>query len=107
MADDYHSITEGFVLVGTLAFWDYFIDYLGFQSVLFKKIIESNPVLLVKDGVMQRQNMKKELISNDELIGLLREQGIDQVSEVKTCYIESSGNISVVQKKKETVDSKP
>ncbi len=99
MAADYNSVTEGFVLVGTLAFWDYFIDFLGFQSIFFRRIVEDNPVLLVKDGVMQRQNMKKELISNEELIGLLREQGVDQVSNVKTCYIESSGNISVVKTK--------
>ncbi|MFD2572131.1 DUF421 domain-containing protein [Spirosoma soli] len=98
MAGEYHSITEGFVLVSTLAFWDYMINFLGFQSVFFKKVVESEPVLLVKDGVMQRQNMKKELIATDELMGLLREQGVDQVSDVKTCYIESSGNISVVKK---------
>lgn len=99
MAAEYKSVTEGFVLVGTLAFWDYFIDYFGFQSVFFRKIAESEPVLLVKDGVMQRQNLKKELISTDELMGLLREQGVDQVSDVKTCYIESSGNVSVVTNK--------
>ncbi len=97
MAGEYNSVTEGIVLVGTLAFWDYFIDYFGFRSVFFKRFAESEPVLLVKDGVMQRQNMKKELIATDELMGLLREQGVDQVSDVKTCYIESSGNISVVK----------
>lgn len=100
MAGEYNSVPEGFILVGTLAFWDYFIDFLGFRSVFFKKIVESDPVLLVKDGVMQRQNMKKELISNDELIGLLREQGVDQVSDVKRCYIESSGNVSVIKNEK-------
>lgn len=98
MAGEYNSVPEGFVLVGTLAFWDYIIDFFGYRSVFFRKIVESDPVLLVKDGVMQRQNMKKELIATDELLGLLREQGIDQVSNVKTCYIESSGNISVVKK---------
>lgn len=101
MAGEYNSVPEGFVLVGTLVFWDYFIDYFGFKSIFFKKLVESEPVLLVKDGVMQRQNMKKELIATDELTGLLREQGVDQVSDVKTCYIESSGNISVVKNKQD------
>lgn len=100
MAGEYNSVPEGFVLVGTLVFWDYVIDYFGFRSVFFRRIVESDPVLLVKDGVMQRQNMKKELIATQELMGLLREQGVDQVSDVKTCYIESSGNISVVKKEK-------
>jgi len=30
MASDYKSITEGIVLVATIAFWDYFLDWLGY-----------------------------------------------------------------------------
>ena len=98
MAGEYNSVPEGFVLVGTLAFWDYMIDFFGYRSVFFRKIVEAEPVLLVKDGVVQRQNLKKEMICTDELLGLLREQGVDGVNNVKLCYIESSGNISVVKK---------
>lgn len=98
MAGEYLSVTEGCLLVGVLVFWDYAINWLGFRSVFFSKIGEPDPVILIKNGVMQRQNMKKELITSDELMGMLREQGIEEVAEVKTCYIEGSGNISVVKK---------
>lgn len=98
MTGDYNSVTEGCLLVGTLLFWDYAINWLGYRSVLFNKISEPAPVLLVKDGVVLRQNLKKELITASELISMLREQGVDQVADVKSCYIESSGNLSVVQK---------
>lgn len=98
MAGEYTSITEGFVLVGILVFWDYAINWLGYRSVFFSKIGEPDPVLLIKNGVMQRQNMKKELISASELQGMLREQGVDEVKDVKACYIEGSGNISVISK---------
>lgn len=98
MAADYESVTEGAVLVGVLVFWDYAINWLGFRSVLFSKLAEPDPVRLVKDGVMQRQNMKKELITVDELLSMLREQGIDDVNDVKSCCLEGSGNLSVVPK---------
>ena len=98
MAGEYVSVTEGCLLVGVLVFWDYAINWLGFRSVFFSKIGEPEPVLLIKNGVMQRQNMKKELITSSELMGMLREQGIEEISEVKSCYIEGSGNISVIQK---------
>ncbi|WP_461117134.1 DUF421 domain-containing protein [Spirosoma jeollabukense] len=98
MAGEYTSVTEGCLLVGVLVFWDYAINWLGFRSVFFSKIGEPDPVLLIKNGVLQRQNMKKELITTSELMGMLRQQGIDQIGDVKTCYIEGSGNISVVQK---------
>ncbi|MBD2754484.1 DUF421 domain-containing protein [Spirosoma validum] len=97
MAGEYDSITEGCLLVGVLVFWDYAINWLGFRSVFFSKIGEPDPVLLIKNGVMQRQNMKKELITSSELMSMLRQQGIEDVSEVKTCYIEGSGNISVIK----------
>lgn len=98
MAGEYDSVTEGCLLVGVLVFWEYAINWLGFRSVFFSKIGEPDPVLLIKNGVMQRQNMKKELITANELVGMLREQGVDQVSDVKSCYIEGSGNISVIKK---------
>lgn len=98
MAAEYKSVTEGCVLVGVLLFWDYAINWLGYQSILFSKLGSPDPTLLVKDGVIQRQNMKKELITVDELNSMLREQGVDELKDVKTCHIESSGNISVVQK---------
>ena len=98
MAGEYDSITEGCLLVGTLAFWDYFINWIGYRSILLSKIGAPDPVLLVKNGVLQRQNMKKEMITPKELMGMLREEGVDDLEDVKTCFIEESGKVSVVQK---------
>ena len=99
MAGSYESVTEGFVLVGTLVFWDYAIDWLGYRSLFFKQIAGPDPVPLIIDGVLQRQNMKREILSEDELMGLLRENGVDDYKNVKTCCIEGSGNLSVIEKK--------
>ena len=98
MAGEYTSVTEGFILVGTLVLWDYAINWLGYRSIFFAKIGEPDPVLLVRGGILLRQNMKKELITASELMGMLREQGVDQLDDVKSCYMESSGNISVIKR---------
>ena len=98
MASEYSSVTEGCVLVGVLLFWDYAINWLGYRSILFSKLGSPDPVLLIDNGVLMRQNMKKELITDDELKGMLREQGVDDLSSVKCCYIEGSGRLSVVPK---------
>lgn len=99
MAGEYDSITEGCLLVAVLTFWDYSISWLGFRSVFFSKINSPEPVILVKNGVMLRQNMKKELITTAELMGILRSEGVDDLAVIKTCCIEESGKISVVQRK--------
>jgi uncharacterized membrane protein YcaP (DUF421 family) len=47
---------------------------------------------------MLRQNMRKEMITTEELMSLLREQGVDSLDKVKKCYLEGDGHISVIKK---------
>ncbi|MBO0930474.1 DUF421 domain-containing protein [Fibrella aquatilis] len=98
MAGSYESVTEGVALVGTLVAWDYSINWLGYRSVFFDRLGNPDPVLLIKDGVLQRQNLKKQLITEDEFMGLLRQQSVESVEDVKRCFLEGSGNLSVILK---------
>lgn len=96
MADDYHSVTDGILLVSVILFWSYTLDWLGYKFPRFQNLVHPPPLMLVKDGQMLRQNMRKELITKDELLELLREQGVDDLSLVKTACMEGNGRISVV-----------
>jgi uncharacterized membrane protein YcaP (DUF421 family) len=98
MASEYKSITEGVVLVATIAFWDYSLDWLGYRFPKIQRILRPAPLILIKDGRMIRQNMRKEMITEEEMMGLLREQGIEHVTDVKKCYLEGDGHISVIKK---------
>ncbi|HEY1066197.1 MAG TPA: YetF domain-containing protein, partial [Pirellulales bacterium] len=55
------------------------------------------PTSLIRDGKLLRRNMRKELITKDELMALLREEGVEHVSEVKRCCMEVDGNLSVIK----------
>jgi uncharacterized membrane protein YcaP (DUF421 family) len=98
MGSEYKSITEGAVLVGTIAVWDYLLDWLGYRFPRIRRLIRPAPLLLIKDGRLQRRNMQREMISKDELTSQLREQGVEKVSDVSKCYIEGDGRISVIKK---------
>ena len=106
MADDYKSFTGEFVLVVTIIFWNYAFDWLAYHVEWFSRIIEPHPVLLIRDGKLQRRNMRKELMTEEELMSQLREQGLDGPEKVKEAYLETDGQFSVVQKK-ETHHPKP
>ena len=99
MAGQYNSITEGVALITTIAFWDYFLDWLGDRFPRLGRILRPPPLLLIRDGVLQKGNMRREMITEDELIGQLREQGVEDVSMVKRSFLESDGRISVVKRK--------
>ena len=106
MAGDSKSITEAILLIITIVLWDYFLDYLGDNIEFFKQILVPKELLLIEDGKLLRHNMQKEMISYDELISQLRQQGVEKVLEVKKCYLESNGHFSVLPKEKES-DDKP
>lgn len=97
MGSEYKSVTEGVVLVGTLVAWDYIINWLGYRSLAFSKLQHPDPVLLVKDGQVQHDALKRQLLTEEELQGQLRVQGVDDVAQVKRCFMEGNGNISVIK----------
>lgn len=98
MAGEYQSITEGAVLVGVLFTWDYLMNWLGYHSVLVRQITTPKQVELIRNGRLMHENLKKELITDDELNAALRLQGVDTYRDVKLCCLEPDGNISVVRK---------
>lgn len=98
MASDYKSISEGLILVTTIVFWDYFLDWLGYRFAVIGRLLRPAPLLLIRNGRIQRRNLKKEMIAEEELMGQLREQGVERVQEVKESYMEGDGRISVVTK---------
>jgi uncharacterized membrane protein YcaP (DUF421 family) len=98
MAGEAKSVTEAILLIGVIIFWDYFIDWLGFKSELMSRLVEPQPLMLVKNGRILRRNLEREMITEEELLGQLRQKGIESVDEVKQCCLESGGDFSVIRK---------
>ena len=97
MASEYKSLTEGAVLVGTIVAWDFFLDWLGYRFPAVQRLLRPAPLPLIKDGRVLRQNLRKEMITMEELLGQLREQGVERVGEVKKCCLEGDGHVSVIK----------
>jgi uncharacterized membrane protein YcaP (DUF421 family) len=107
MAADYHSITEGLVLVGTIFAWNYALDWLGFRYRWVYRLMYPAPLLLVSDGRVQRRNLRKEMLTMADLKEQLREQGVEEVGQVKRAYLEADGRLSVIKKDPTENDSTP
>ncbi len=96
MADSYHSLTDGFVLVTTIVAWSYALEWLGYHSSRIQRFIHPPELPLVKDGRLLRQNMRRELLTEDELMTALRQQQIEDIAKIKVAYMEADGRISVI-----------
>lgn len=97
MAADYKSVTEGALLVLTIAFWDFVLDWLGYRVPAIGHFIQPPPIPLIQDGHLMQRNMRAEMISKEELMSQLRQQGIEDPRQVKRACMEGNGNISVVR----------
>lgn len=96
MASDYQSLPDGILLIAVIIFWSYFLDWLGYKYPRLQRFIHPPPLPLVKNGQLLRRNMRRELITEGELLSQLREQGVERIQDVKLAYIEGDGYISVI-----------
>ncbi|MDY6900725.1 MAG: DUF421 domain-containing protein [Cyanobacteriota bacterium] len=96
MASDYTSISEGVILVGTIIFWSYFLNWLGYKIPDVGSLVSPPPLILVEDGRLINENMEQELLTEEELMSQLRQQGVESLEKVKRAYMEADGRISVI-----------
>jgi uncharacterized membrane protein YcaP (DUF421 family) len=96
IAREHHSVTDGILLVATIAFWSYTLDWLGHHSLAFQKFYHPPPLLLVRNGRLIHRNMRLELITEDELMTQLRRAGFDNLEEVTAAFMEGDGSITFV-----------
>lgn len=66
----------------------------------FQKLFEHAPLPIIHEGKLNLRNMRKELLTKEELMVHLRENGIEDISEVKKAFVEGDGNISFVKYEK-------
>jgi uncharacterized membrane protein YcaP (DUF421 family) len=96
MAGEYRSILDGLILVLTIVFWNYALDWLTLQSKTIEKFTFPPPVPLFRNQRMDRRNMRKEFVTEAQLMSMLREHGIDNLADVKAVFLEGSGHVSVI-----------
>jgi uncharacterized membrane protein YcaP (DUF421 family) len=98
MAGGYDSITDGCILVATIAGWNYLLDWAAFHFPLVRRFVEGEPVQLIRDGRILRGNLRRELMTVGDLMAALREHGVEDLAAVKAAAMESDGEISVIKR---------
>lgn len=97
MGGAYTTVPGALVVGGTLVAWNYAIMQLIHRFERLRRLLHPPPLPLIADGTMLRANMRKELVTTDELEQMLRIQGIEDIAEIKSAYLESDGELSVIR----------
>ena len=64
----------------------------------FKFLFSARPATIIRDGTIQKKALENSRLSFDELFSQLRQQGYDDISQIKYAILEQNGNITVIQK---------
>lgn len=96
MAGDYRAVPDGVLLVAVIVGWAYALDWLAFRSRRFARVIKPPKLPLIENGRLRVDNMRRELVTRDELASQLRESGIDDFARVRVAYMEPNGRITVL-----------
>lgn len=94
--DDRHSLIKGAVALIVIILFQLIFTIFYHRSERVKYFIANTPVLLMKEGVMLRDNMKKTHISEDDLMVKLREANVLRLKDVKAAVLETTGNVTVL-----------
>ncbi len=103
---NFTNLADGIVMILMFMACNYIVNQLTFRSAFFRRILEQKPVQIIRDGKLIHRNMRRELITKDELMGNLRESGVNSISKVKEAWVEKEGNLSVVPMDDANTDGK-
>ncbi|WP_042455659.1 DUF421 domain-containing protein [Neobacillus dielmonensis] len=84
------------IIFGSLTFM---ADFLSIRSKKFRDFIEGKGTVIIKDGKILEENLKKEKYTIDEVSSLLRQKNIFRISDVEYAVLEPRGNLSAMLKR--------
>lgn len=92
------QISNGII---SLIIWGLFstiLGYIGMKSRTFLQLSDGRPTILINNGKIIDKSLKKNQLTIDELMMLLREKGVFKLEEVETAIFETNGELSIMKK---------
>ena len=96
MQDFAIPLINGVVPIITLLCLSTLLSHVNLRSVRLRRLICGEPTLIISDGRVMQDAMRRNRLTLDELMEELRGQGIHDLRTVKHAVLETSGKLSVL-----------
>ena len=93
-----NTLIGGVIGAATLIGFNQLVVRFFYQNQVAKKSIEDDETLLIRNGEVDKKEMRRELITYHELVVAARQQGIDSLEEVETADLDNAGSIMFKRK---------
>jgi uncharacterized membrane protein YcaP (DUF421 family) len=95
-----YSVTGLVLAIGTFGFLQATTSWAAFRFRPVRKVLDGEPIVVMQDGKILEQNLRRERITLEDLAEEMRGQQIADFGDVKWAVLESNGKISFIPKKR-------
>ncbi|MBO5323487.1 MAG: DUF421 domain-containing protein [Oscillospiraceae bacterium] len=95
MQDEGVPLHSGLVPMITILGVEFILTALSMASIRFRRLLCGKPVILIENGHILQENLRRTRVTLDELTGHLREKDILDLNTVQFAILETDGNLSV------------
>ena len=96
MQDFALPLFNGVIPIITLIALSTLFSAISLRNVRFRDLVCGQPALVIVDGKLRQETMRRNRLTLDELFEQLRGQGITDLSDVKYAVLETNGRLSVL-----------
>ena len=90
------SLTGATLAIGTFAFWGVVLGWVAYKVPRFRKALEGEPRIIIRDGVLLEENLRRDRMTRGEVEAEMRLAGIAHIDEVAWAILETNGKISFI-----------
>ena len=94
-----NSLVGGLISATTLVGLNFLVGLITYRSKRLEAIIEGRPQVLVHNGKLFEDVMRRAKLTRHELNAALRQAGYTCVEDVTCAILENNGSISVIERK--------
>ncbi|WP_096434803.1 DUF421 domain-containing protein [Alteribacter populi] len=84
--------------VGLWGTFIYFIEYITQKWKKSRGLLEGKPSIVIRDGIIDREQLKKSKLDLDQLQHLLRDKDVFSLKQVEYAILEANGTVNVLKK---------
>jgi uncharacterized membrane protein YcaP (DUF421 family) len=95
-----YSITGLALVVSTICLLTVFTSYVSYRFPRVRPVLEGEPVIVVEDGRLIPENLKRTRLTLEDVEEEARQQQIESLTDVRWAVFENSGSISFIPREK-------
>ena len=92
------SLTGATLAICTFAFWALVLSWTAYLFPRAKDLLEGAPRVIVRNGKVVEENLRRDRLTRDEILSEMRLAGIGRMSDVAWAILEPQGKMSFIRK---------